>query len=234
MTGCKASTSEWISSDSIDEFYEASGVSPFAKEFRVGKASVARILILEKLTREIRAKRPVRILDFGCGAGQFLSVCANFGFDCVGVEFGASRHKTKWVDFFPSLSGVEEEHGDRSFDAITLIEVLEHLPDPLATLKSLARHIKDQGILVLETPNCEAVTTISSERDYRLIHPLAHINGFDPTTLERIAVNAGFRKVTPGIAQVTPEPMHVYKREVKRLLEVVKPRRSTQMFFQKA
>ncbi len=220
----------WISSEAIAEHARASGNYGFQADFEKGKHAVERILQLERLTRDLRVSDPIRLLDFGCGDGKFLATAANFGFECVGVEFSAARNETKVIDFFGNLEQVNEEYQPDYFHAAVLFEVLEHLSKPLETLKSIRAFVKKGGILILETPNCPDVTGINDRNDYRLLNPLGHINAFTAETQEKIAKEAGFRRVIPSVAQCTADQLRVYKRELRRLLRPFM-KRYTQQYF---
>jgi len=220
----------WISSEAIDIFLQNRGIFGFDADFSNGEHAVERILQLERLTKSIRGSDPVRVLDFGCGDGQFLATCACFGFEGVGVEFSAAREKTKRIEFVNSLDQVCESHGEGHFHAATLFEVLEHLPEPLETLKQIRPLMKTDGVLVLETPNCPNVTDFATREDYLLIDPLGHINAFTPETQETMAKFAGFNLVKPSVVQLTASPKRALKREARRLLGPFL-KRYTQQYF---
>ena len=220
----------WITHKAIEQHKESLGAIGFKANFRIGIHATERMLLLEKLTRGIRGDDPVRVLDFGCGEGKFLSICATCGFECVGVEFSSARKKSKRVDFFPSLVKVAEEHPPGHFHAVVLFEVLEHLSRPLDVLRELRGFVKKGSVLILETPNCETVSGIQTENDYRLIHPLGHINAFTPSTQERIAKEAGFVRISPCAVQCTADMRRVYKREARRFLQPFSRRYTQQVF----
>jgi 2-polyprenyl-3-methyl-5-hydroxy-6-metoxy-1,4-benzoquinol methylase len=98
---------------------------------------------------------PGRVLELGSGHGGFVSLLRWAGFDAQGLEL------SPWVrDFAESsfdvrmlLGPLEDQQLDRdSFDVIVLMDVLEHLPDPVRTLKSCADLLKSEGILIMQTP----------------------------------------------------------------------------------
>lgn len=225
--------SQWMTQAAIEEFEETrKGTND---DFERGRRNVEHALSLEKETRTVRGDDPVRVLDFGCGWGAFLAVCQNFGFVGVGVDRSAARRAgSQGVRIYAKLEDLDAipELGE-GFHAITLFEVLEHLDDPLRVLNELAKYLVKGGILVLETPDCSGVTGIQTEQDYRSIHPLDHINGFEPRTLRDMARRAGFDLIKPTVVQVSSEPFKVLKREVKRVLRpLLRP--STQMYFRKS
>ncbi len=95
------------------------------------------------------------MLEIGCAHGGFVALMQWAGFDAGGLEL------SPWVvDFarrtfnIPMLVGpVEEQHiPDQSLDVIVLNDVLEHLPDPLATMRYCSWRIKPDGLLIIQTP----------------------------------------------------------------------------------
>jgi 2-polyprenyl-3-methyl-5-hydroxy-6-metoxy-1,4-benzoquinol methylase len=205
------------------------GASP-QDEFNRGVHAAERILQLERLTRRLRGAAPLKLLDFGCGEGHFLATSANFGFECHGVEFSSAREKTKRVEFYNDLEQLKEEMPSARFHAVVLFEVLEHLAEPLRILRELRPLLMSGGILILETPDCENVTSIDDRISYDLIGPLGHINAFTSKTLKTIAAKAAFEPIKTSVVQCSADPVRVYKREAKRFLRgLIRP--TTRQFF---
>ena len=218
--------SEWMSAEAILEFEKRLG-NAATRHFENGRELVAHALRIEKITRSIRNKdEPVRVLDFGCGWGQFLAVCQRFGFDVAGVDRSEARRGRSPVPIYAELDDVTGQ-----FHALTLFEVLEHLDNPAVTLRDLSRFLLPGGVLILETPDCSGVTFIHSLSDYHKIHPLEHINAFTHETLTSIAQRGGFRSIARGSAQVTADLARVIRTEAKHILG--RDGRSTQLYFVK-
>ncbi len=191
---------------------------------------VRHVLRLERLTRALRNGGPVRLLDFGCGYGAFLAHCRQFGFEAVGVDRSAARRENNFVNVIYTDLDAVQAAGLNQFHAITLFEVLEHLDDPRAVLEALRTRLLPNGILVLETPDCSGVTTIGNRDDYLKIHPLDHINGFTPESLQRFAERMGFKRIRRPAAHVTTSLARVARSEFKH---AVADQRCTQQYFQK-
>ena len=88
-----------------------------------------------------------RQLDYGSGTGALLR---SVPWDGVGVEI--SENATKWsrergVEVFGTLGEVEG-----TFDFITIIETLEHLPNPVATLEALMEYLEPGGHILIGVP----------------------------------------------------------------------------------
>jgi 2-polyprenyl-3-methyl-5-hydroxy-6-metoxy-1,4-benzoquinol methylase len=140
-----------------------------------------------------------KILDIGCAAGFFLSVAKENGFDPYGVElnkwlaeWGMKRYDLKNVK-----AGTLEaaEWKDNFFDYLTMWDVLEHVPDPMTTLKEMNRITKKNGYVVISYPDFSSILAKLFGRKwwFLLSH---HIFYFTPTTMEAMLKKAGFRVVT--------------------------------------
>lgn len=209
--------SRWMSAEAIAEFARQHG----AMKFERAAHYVKHILQLSSLIKA----RPLRLLDFGCGDGEFLTLCHQFGFETTGVDRSTAR-RDKAGDVFASI----DELGDRTFHVITLFEVLEHLEEPASILAILRKHLLPGGILIIETPDCTGVERIDSRHAYDAIHPLQHINGFTPETMRSIAERNGFKAIAKPVSHVTASPVKVAKTEARRALaKVLKP--TTQQYF---
>jgi len=215
-----------MTAEAIRKFEDA--VQTPVTRFESGKGRTKHALALERLTRPLRGDAPVRVLDFGCGNGDFLATCALHGFEVLGVDRSAARRGNARV---PVVSSLEQIEG--SFHAVTLFEVLEHLDDPRSVIESLRERLVAGGILVLETPDATGVTRIANKSDNDKIFPLDHINGFTPRTLHDFALRLRFQSVQRPVAQVSCDFVRVVKTEARRLLQPLLPR-TTQQYFRKS
>jgi len=223
---------DWMSADAIREFEATHGVDTPEHQFDVGRANVRHVLRLEKMTRSLRGRSPLRVLDFGCGWGHFLAAAAVFGAEAYGIDKDSDRRRGAegfGFEVLPDLGELDPKLKG-AFHALTLFQVLEHLVDPREVLAELAQWLMPGGILVLETPDCEGIEDIRTPDDYRGINPLSHINGFTPTTLAGIAERTGFEPTEPTVAHATVEPVQVGKTEVRRLVGRFLPRTTAQYF----
>ena len=96
-----------------------------------------------------------KVLDYGCGVGSFLKACGAQGFVPFGVEFDsdAAQFAAKNANCHAmSVEDFQQLPNPPSFDAIHLGDVLEHLPNPSATLKELLCSLKQGGVLFVEGP----------------------------------------------------------------------------------
>ena len=98
---------------------------------------------------------PAKVLELGCAQGSFVALLHQTGYDSCGVEM------SPWVvEFGKQTFGVPIFVGPvekldmpaGSLDVIALMDVLEHLPDPAATMAHCLRLLKPNGLLLIQTP----------------------------------------------------------------------------------
>jgi SAM-dependent methyltransferase len=95
-------------------------------------------------------ENPKLFLEVGCGAGHFLRLARSRGYEGHGCELNPRFIETLREDGFHIVT--ELNHSISQYDAVLMFQVLEHLTDPYAVLKSLVAHIQPGGIIVLSTP----------------------------------------------------------------------------------
>ncbi len=117
------------------------------------------------LMRRIRSllgdlQHPARYVDVGCGMGYLMDVAHDEGFDVSGVEFNpaaADRLRQKYV--FPVHVGDVLDFHEGPFEAITLMDVVEHFLDPFGTMAHIGSLARQGGILALSTMDCDSMTS---------------------------------------------------------------------------
>lgn len=105
---------------------------------------------------ERRVAGPGRLLDVGCATGLFLNAMQQRGWQGQGVELSVYAADYARAQFGLAVhTGTLEsaEFPPQSFDVVTLWDVLEHVVDPLATLREIARLLRPGGLLALSLPN---------------------------------------------------------------------------------
>jgi len=146
-----------------------------------------------------------RLLDVGCGSGLFLERMRDFGWQVAGVEPDASAAEAarqRLGDDCLVVPGIDDPAlAGQSFDAITLSHVIEHVPDPVDTLRSCRDRLEPTGTLVCVTPNTRSLGARSFGANWLHWDPPRHLNLFDPASLERAVRDAELeveRITTPG------------------------------------
>lgn len=150
------------------------------------------------------AGRPVsgmEVLDIGCGWGQALLYfqtqgVAGYGFDPV-PEAVAYAQKLGLRVVQAGMESMDVFHG-RRFDVVTLLNVLEHVAEPVAVVREIKeRVLKPDGILVIDVPNEFNAFQLCAQKVHALdpwwIAPPAHLNYFSGTTLKALLAGIGYR-----------------------------------------
>jgi 2-polyprenyl-3-methyl-5-hydroxy-6-metoxy-1,4-benzoquinol methylase len=147
---------------------------------------------------DLPAGKTGRLLDFGCGDGQFMSRMAEAGWNVSGIEpdpkaVQALRAR-KGFDVRASLADFGE--GAEAFDVVTMSHVIEHVTDPIGTLRSLRRILRPGGLLLITTPNAASLGSRVFGKYWRGLEPPRHLNVFTPRSLQRALAEAGFTSST--------------------------------------
>ena len=140
-----------------------------------------------------------RVLDVGCGDGRFLHQMAQSGWTVEGLETDAqaaalARRRLGATIHEAPLETLELQAA--SFDLVSLLHVLEHVPDPPATLRAARRVLRPGGTLLLALPNVRSLEAgLFGAAWYHLDLP-RHLWGFTPHTLTRLVEQSGFAPVS--------------------------------------
>ena len=164
--------------------------------------------VLTRIRHGMRIKRltplltgPGAVLDFGCGAGQFLVQAAEQLPDEVFYGYEINDHDSveKLCDgrvtiVRGNLDGLWQHLPQCR--VITLNHVIEHLPDPLATVSMLFGKLVSGGVLEGQTPAGNAFERTVFGRRWSGFHAPRHTVVFSPQGLRRLLGRVGFSRVT--------------------------------------
>jgi SAM-dependent methyltransferase len=139
-----------------------------------------------------------RLLDVGCGSGQWLSLVAQMGWQVEGVDFDEqSVNLARQQGLSVHLGSLEQQNfPSESFHALAVSHVIEHVPDPIRTLTECARILKPGGQLVLYTPNASSLGHRLFKQNWRGLEPPRHLHLFGPAAMRTILNGAGLRYVS--------------------------------------
>jgi len=120
-----------------------------AKKYAISK----KINLINKVTS--KKSLPIKVLDIGCGTGDFLYACSRKGFKVSGIEPNKNAKKLA-NDKLPNLifkNSVFDLDADLKYDVITMWHVLEHVPNLNQYILKLKSLLKKDGVLIIAVPN---------------------------------------------------------------------------------
>lgn len=155
----------------------------------------SRRLTFERELDAIEALQPRGdLLDVGCYTGFFLECARERGWHVSGVEPSrwAARHAASELGLDVFNGPIERYDSDRTFDVITMWDVLEHVPNPVEVLTILRRHQRPDSLLVFATHNLDTAVARALGRRFPLFMEM-HTVHFNNRTLQMLLDRAGYR-----------------------------------------
>jgi SAM-dependent methyltransferase len=194
----------------------------FEGDFRCGHAGsyfdekTQSSLVDETLLHRIKSFKPAgRFLEIGCAGGAFLHAAQQIGFDVKGVEFSdaaaqLAREKFGLDVFTGDVS--DATFPDNTFDVVFMGDVLEHLPNPVATCREVFRIMAPGGVFVIECPM--QTNTLFSRMGFlaydmlgkkAAVHlPPYHLFEYRPASMAAMLRHCGFGIVRKSEGMIPP------------------------------
>jgi len=184
-----------------ERYYESS--EPDSRKYRADSddPSLAELhaLNIQRAARIRDIKPSGRLLDVGCGRGNFLATAREHGFDVHGIDISdrAVAYARKEFNLKVDVATLDELARNKNrFDVITLWHVLEHFVDPFKHLLQVRSLLNEGGICVIEVPNLNSLKfRIAGNKWHGGNHPLYHRTFFSMGTLRNALVKTGFSEV---------------------------------------
>jgi SAM-dependent methyltransferase len=165
-----------------------------------------------------------KLFEIGCAYGFFL-LEATRTFQVSGIEMceeAADHCRRRGLDVSTGFAAEEELARKGPFDAVVMLDVIEHLPDPWHVLCLAHRHLSPGGHLMITTGDWESIASRVMGPSWRLMTPPQHVFFFSRKNIHTILARAGFRVLEltrPG--KLVPVNLALY--QMLRILGV-KPR----------
>jgi SAM-dependent methyltransferase len=135
-----------------------------------------------------------KLLDIGCGTGNFLAAARDAGYRVTGIELdrNAARFAKEKLDLhniFPlTVAEFSEQYPEERFDVVTFFEVLEHQAAPVEFLQKIRSCVRAGGLIALSVPNRERWMTGPDVLDY----PPNHFLRWSAGSLQKFLSAQGF------------------------------------------
>lgn len=180
--------------------------------------------VLGQIERLVGPRR--RLLEVGCAFGHFLERARARGYDVHGVEVSPAVEQAARSGLTVFRMPLEQiPVADGSYDAIVLLDVIEHLPDPVAVVKQCRRLLNTAGgILLLITPDLESLACkvfksrwvhFKSEHLYYYskvsLTKLLRMNGFEVMRIRRASKGMSLRYLVSHSVRFGNVPPILYR-----------------------
>jgi SAM-dependent methyltransferase len=145
-----------------------------------------------------------RLLEIGCGRGEFLVEATRAGYEVTGLEYAlaSARKARERLTTGDVVCGEVSclAVGRRRFDVCVIADVLEHTRDPCAFLDSIRRLLRPGGTLFIATPSLDSWSARLMGARWMELKP-EHLFYFDRTTIQTALQRSGFEEVYIGAGQ---------------------------------
>jgi len=149
-----------------------------------------------------RINKGATVLDYGCGAGEFVKYIENdftvFGFEPNLAARKAAQNKVSKAQILEELQSIE----DHSLDAITLWHVFEHVENQYEMLELFNRKLMEKGLLIIAVPNPTSYDAQHYKEYWAAYDVPRHIFHFSKNGMENLISkkpNWKMRKIKPLI-----------------------------------
>ncbi len=187
----------------IGRYYGSADYAPLSPEapgwvHRLSRAvRRLRLPVKRRFVERVAGRKTGRLLDIGCGTGEFPAAMRRAGWTVAAIEpdaKGRERTRQKGVDVRDPAALADVPGA--SFDVVMLWHVLEHTHDPRAMLAEVKRLLSPGGVGIIAVPNrCCLDAEIYGGHWYGYDVP-RHLWHFSPGVLERCIASAGLRVVS--------------------------------------
>ncbi|HEY0546081.1 MAG TPA: class I SAM-dependent methyltransferase [Pyrinomonadaceae bacterium] len=158
--------------------------------------------VLKQLSRRAGAQAGRTLLDIGAHVGRLIYLASQSGWQAEGVELNpiTSSYATDRTRLPVHRVNARELIAEgKLYDAVTMIDVLEHIPDPVAMLRTAAQLLTGKGWLAVKVP-CGPSQLLKERvrarlrKNYKVsvAGNMVHVNHFSPTSLKAALKEAGF------------------------------------------
>ena len=149
---------------------------------------------VEILSRFLDSKNEIRYLDVGCSTGFVVEAAKDAGWIAKGIDLNPSAidfGKSRGLDL-TNASLDETSFEKKSFDVISLFDVLEHLTNPKEIINQAQSYLADEGLLFIYVPNWDSASRMIMNEDAHFIWPTHHLNYYTPKTLSDLLERQNF------------------------------------------
>lgn len=150
-----------------------------------------RVRFTAELVRIERVVSGRRGLDVGAATGSFALLASERGWSVIGVEINDAARRIAARRGVESVEQTSDLPAGQTYDLITMHHVLEHLEQPILTLREFARLLKTGGRILIEVPNWRSFERRSMGIEWTDLRLDQHRWQFSPSSLIKLVTQAG-------------------------------------------
>jgi 2-polyprenyl-3-methyl-5-hydroxy-6-metoxy-1,4-benzoquinol methylase len=158
--------------------------------------SVAKLgdLLLSPFKRKVIGYAGQKVLDVGCGSGEYLKLLRLRGCKLFGIDIGKvdEEELTQIGIKYINCELRDAPFPDQMFDVVIINHVFEHLEDPIYHAGKLYRMLKPGGVLVVGLPNVASINRYIFGRFWFPFEIPRHLFHYTPEVISRIFEGVGF------------------------------------------
>lgn len=181
----------------VKDYKDQTGQADRSKKYSLDDWDLDTISQLLKTPPRTPYPKPYTLLEIGCGTGVFLAKAREHGFECAGLELSSyAADFVRKMGIPVETKSIEEANfAENTWDVIVMREVIEHLPHPLESLKTIHGWLKPGGVLFMATGNYDCPERKLRGAEWFYFMPEGHLYYFSNRTMAKYLRKAGFRTV---------------------------------------
>ncbi len=187
-------TNNFPSENNIDRYYDSPDYISHSDSDKgiINKLyHIARKIMLKRKVRLVSAhtmKKPIRLLDMGCGTGYFLNAAKEKGVTVSGIEKNKIAREYAVNQFGLDVKGASYfwEIKSESYNAITLWHVLEHLENLNESIDKIKNILTEDGVAIIAVPNFRSLDASFYKKNWAAYDVPRHLWHFSPESIENL------------------------------------------------
>ena len=181
---------------SYEEEYHHESLDPDGKKRKLLKERKNFLSNNKHIVDFLKKSKPGKIIDVGCGLGWYMSVLDD-KWEKYGTDISKFALKNA-SNYCNTIHGdiekiLRQKKIKKKFDYVIFSHVIEHLKNPMFTLKKLKGILKKNGTLLLETPNFDSAAFRLFKEKFRLLDDPTHISLFTNESMIRALNDTGYK-----------------------------------------
>lgn len=161
-----------------------------------------------------------KLLDIGCGRGYFMDEAIKKGWEAEGFDYSRSvvNYATNKLDLNVKRKNIFSFRTESKYDLVTLIQFIEHFPNPVDVFKKALSFVKASGYVYVATPNIDSLISKVCRKEFDHIIPPEHLSFFSSKSLNHMFSQQNVEIVYLGTWSTSQEFVSILRRLKRKVL----------------